>query len=468
MAEQDSFDLIIIGAGPGGYVAALRAAQLGLRTACIDKGPALGGTCLNIGCIPSKALLNSSELYARAGKDFKAHGIGVGELSLDLATMMKRKDRVVTTLTRGIAGLLKKAGIESVTGSASLAGEGRVEVEGEGGTRILTAKNILIASGSVPIELPSLPFDGKRILDSTAALALDSVPAKLLVVGAGAIGLELGSVWARLGAEVTVVELTPGITPGMDIAMARQLQKSLKKQGLRFRFETSVESATAGENGITATLKEKDGTTSELAADAILVAVGRRAYAGGLGLDKAGVATDERGRIVVDEQFHTNVAGVLAIGDVIAGPMLAHKAEEEGVACVELLAGKAGHVGYDTIPAIVYTHPEFAAVGLNSEQAAAQGIEVKEGMFPFAANGRAKTMGETEGAVKILADAKTDRILGVHIVGAGASDLIAEAAIAMAMGASAEDIARSVHAHPTLAESIKEAALAVDGRALHM
>jgi dihydrolipoamide dehydrogenase len=468
MSEQDSFDLVIIGAGPGGYVAALRAAQLGLRTACIDKGPALGGTCLNIGCIPSKALLNSSELYTRASNEFKAHGIGIGELSLDLATMMKRKDRVVTTLTRGIAGLLKKAGVESVTGAARLAGEGRVEVESESGSRTLTAKNILIASGSVPIELPSLPFDGKRILDSTAALALDYVPAKLLVVGAGAIGLELGSVWARLGTEVTVVELTAGITPGMDVAMAKLLQKSLKKQGLQFHFETSVESATTDESGVTGTLKAKDGTTSELTADVMLVAVGRRAFAEGLGLDKAGIATDDRGRIVVDEQFRTNMPGVLAIGDVIAGPMLAHKAEEEGTACVELLAGKAGHVGYETIPAIVYTHPEFAAVGLSSEQAAAKGIEVKEGIFPFAANGRAKTMGETEGAVKILADATTDRIVGVHIVGAGASDLIAEATVAMEMGASAEDVARSVHAHPTLAESVKEAAMAVDGRALHM
>ena len=468
MAENDSFDLVVIGAGPGGYVAALRAAQLGLKTACVEKDASLGGTCLNVGCIPSKALLHSSELYAAAGKEFRTHGIGVGELTLDLGAMMKRKNRVVTTLTRGIAGLFKKAGVEPITGTARLAGEGRVVVTNDDGERTLKAEKILIASGSVPIELPSLPFDGKRILDSTAALALDSVPARLLVVGAGAIGLELGSVWSRLGAEVTVVELTPGVTPGMDVAMGKELQKALRKQGLKFRFETSVESAVAGDAGVTAKLRLKDGSEEDLETDAILVAVGRRAFAEGLGLAEAGVATDERGRITVDADFATNVPGVYAIGDVIAGPMLAHKAEEEGVGCVEKLAGHAGHVSYDTIPAVVYTHPEFAAVGLTSEQAASQGIEVREGLFPFAGNGRARTMGETEGAVKILADAKTDRVLGVHIVGPGASDLIAEAAVAMEMGASAEDLARSVHAHPTLPEAIKEAALAVDGRALHI
>lgn len=468
MAENDSFDLVVIGAGPGGYVAALRAAQLGLKTACVEKDISLGGTCLNVGCIPSKALLHSSELYAAAGKEFRTHGIGVGDLTLDLAAMMKRKDRVVTTLTRGIAGLFKKAGVEPIAGTARLAGEGRVIVTGAEGERTLNATKVLLASGSVPIELPSLPFDGRRILDSTAALALDEVPSRLLVVGAGAIGLELGSVWSRLGADVTVVELTPGITPGMDLAMSKELQKALRKQGLTFRFETRVEAASVSDTGVTATLRGSDGSEEQVETDAILVAVGRRAFADGLGLADAGVATDERGRIVVDENFATNVPGVYAIGDVIAGPMLAHKAEEEGVACVEKLAGHAGHVSYDTIPAVVYTHPEFASVGITSEQATEKGIEVREGVFPFAGNGRARTMGETEGAVKILADAKTDRVVGVHIVGAGASDLIAEAAVAMEMGASSEDLARSVHAHPTLPEAIKEAALAVDGRALHI
>ena len=468
MPENDNFDLVVIGAGPGGYVAALRAAQLGMRTACIEKDLTLGGTCLNVGCIPSKALLQSSALYAQAGKDFKTHGIGIGTLSLDLEAMMKRKDRVVTTLTRGVAGLLKKAGIEAVQGTASLAGAGKCIVESATGSRTLTAKTILLASGSVPIELPSLPFDGVRILDSTTALELEAVPARLLVVGAGAIGLELGSVWARLGSAVTVVEMTNGIASGMDTEMSKVLQKSLKKQGLKFLLETSVQSAEVHAEGITATLSKKDGTTEALEADAILVAVGRRAFADSLGLPAAGVQTDERGRIPVDANFQTNVPGIFAIGDVIAGPMLAHKAEEEGVACVELLAGKAGHVSYETIPAVVYTHPEFASVGLTSEAAAAQGVATKVGLSPFAANGRAKTMGETEGAVKIIADARTDRILGVHIVGPEASALIAEAAVAMELGASSEDLARSVHAHPTLPEAVKEAALAVDGRALHM
>jgi len=468
MSDKDTFDLVVIGAGPGGYVAALRAAQLGLRTACVEKDPTLGGTCLNVGCIPSKALLESSSLFAQAGKDFKSHGIGVGEISLDLPAMMKRKDRVVTTLTRGVAGLLKKAGIEAIEGSASLVGDGKCLVEGPEGTRTLTARNILIASGSVPIELPSLPFDGKRILDSTTALELSRVPEKLLVVGAGAIGLELGSVWSRLGTKVTVVEMTDGIASGMDAEMSKLLQKSLKKQGLKFLLETSVQSAEATSTGMSATLQKKDGTTETMDADLILVAVGRRAFADSLGLAAAGVELDERGRIPVDANFCTNVPGVYAIGDVIAGPMLAHKAEEEGVACVELLAGKAGHVSYETIPAVVYTHPEFASVGMTSEAAAAQGIETNVGVSPFAANGRAKTMGETEGAVKVIADARTDRVLGVHIVGPEASALIAEAAVAMEMGASAEDLARSVHAHPTLPEAVKEAALAVDGRALHM
>ena len=469
MPDTQDFDLIVIGAGPGGYVAALRAAQLGMRVACVEKDRSLGGTCLNVGCIPSKALLHSSHLYAETHRGLKEHGIVTGDVSLDLGAMMKRKDKVVTMLTRGIGGLFKKNGVTPVQGRARLVGPGQVSVEdGADAGTLLTAKHVLLASGSVPIELPNLPFDGERIIDSTRALTLEHVPEHLVVVGAGAIGLELGSVWRRLGSKVTVIELTPGITPGMDVEMAGVLQKALKKQGLDFRFETKVESASAGDDGVTLELTDKVGKTAELQGDVALVAVGRRAFAEGLGLEEAGVALDERGRIPVDEHFATNLAGVYAIGDVIPGPMLAHKAEEEGVACVERIAGHAGHVNYDAIPAVVYTHPEFAGVGKTQEQTKADGLDVRIGMFPFAGNGRARTMSETDGAVKVIAEASTDRILGVHIVGAGASDLIAEATVAIEFGSSAEDLARSVHAHPTLPEALKEAALAVDGRALHV
>ncbi len=469
MSKTEEFDLVIIGAGPGGYVAAIRAAQLGMRVACVEKDSSLGGTCLNVGCIPSKALLHSSHLYAETKRGLKEHGIRTGAVSLDLGAMLKRKDKVVTILTRGIAGLFKKNGVTHVKGRARLAAPDRVVIEdGADGGRTLQAKNIVLASGSAPIELPGLPFDGERIIDSTRALTLEKVPEHLLVVGAGAIGLELGSVWSRLGTKVTVVELTPGVTPGMDVEMAGLLHRSLAKQGIGFHFETKVESATAHEKGVTLEITDKASVASELQADIVLVAVGRRAYAEGLGLEEIGVALDDRGRIPVDARYATNVPGVYAIGDVIPGPMLAHKAEDEGVACVELLAGKAGHVNYDAVPAVVYTHPEFASVGQTEEQVRAAGIDVSIGRFPFAGNGRARTMGETDGQVKVLADAKTDRVLGVHIVGVGASDLIAEATVAIEFGASAEDIARSIHAHPTLPEALREAALAVDGRALHL
>ena len=463
-----TYDLVIIGAGPGGYTAANRAGQLGLRTAVVEKDATLGGTCLNVGCIPSKALLHSSELFEEAREGFAEQGIKVTGVELDLPTMMKRKQKIVTILTRGIAGLFKKNKVDWVSGAGRIAGPGRVTVTAaDGTTHELETKAILIASGSVPIELPGLAFDGKRIIDSTRALELDAVPGELIVVGAGAIGLELGSVWRRLGSKVTVVELTPGTVPGMDREMAKLLERALQKQGMKFLFETKVESAKVVGERVQLTVRGKDDKPGTLEADVLLVAVGRRAYPDLLGLKDAGIATDERGRIKVDHHYATNVPGIYAVGDVIAGPMLAHKAEDEGVACVELIAGKAGHVNYDAIPAVVYTFPELASVGISEEQAKAQGLDVRIGRFPFAANARAKTMGQIEGAVKMIADAKTDRILGVHIMGTHASDLIAEAAVAIEMGASSEDVARSTHAHPTLPEALKEAALAVDGRSLN-
>ena len=466
---DDPFDLVVIGSGPGGYVAAIRAGQLGLKVGCVEKDAELGGTCLNIGCIPSKALLHSSHLFDQTRNHLGEHGIAVGDVRLDLAAMMKRKDKVVRALTRGVAGLFKKNGVEHIAGRARFLAPDRLQVTGtDGAVREIAAKKILIATGSVPIELPGLAFDGERIVDSTGALELPSVPGELVVVGAGAIGLELGSVWRRLGAQVTVVELTPGVVPGADREMAKLLERSLSRQKLRFHFDTRVESAKREGDRVTLALVDADGARTTATADVVLVAVGRRAFAVDLGLDAIGLELDPRGRIPVDAHYATSVPGVYAIGDVIAGPMLAHKAEEEGVACVERIAGIAGHVNYDAVPNVVYTHPELASVGLSEEAAREAGHEVRIGRFPFMANGRAKTMAETEGAVKIVADATTDRVLGVHIVGAGASDLIAEAAVAIELGASAEDLARSVHAHPTLPEAVKEAALGVDGRSIHI
>jgi dihydrolipoamide dehydrogenase len=459
----DRLDLIVVGAGPGGYVAAIRAAQLGLHVACVEKERALGGTCLNVGCIPSKALLDSSELYWQARRGLAAHGVTVRGVELDLAAMMARKDKVVRGLTQGVASLFKKNGIEWVRGSAQLAGAGRVVV----GDRTLEAARILIATGSVPLALRGLPFDGERIVDSTGALALAHVPERLLVVGAGAVGLELGSVWSRLGAQVTVVEFMDEIVPGMDRGMAVQLRRALERQGLAFRLETGATAAERTASGVRVTLESKGGRTEE-EADVVLVAIGRRANLDGLGAAEAGVALDERGRIRVDQRFETSVPGVFAIGDAIPGPMLAHKAEEEGIAAVELMAGVAGHVDYEAIPSVVYTAPELASVGIGEEEAARRGVAVAIGTFPFMANGRARCLGETEGGVKVLADARTDRIVGVHILGPRASDLIAEAVLAMAFGASAEDVARTVHAHPTLPEAVKEAALAVGKRAIHI
>jgi dihydrolipoamide dehydrogenase len=464
---NERFDLIVLGAGPGGYVAAIRAAQLGLRVACVEKSPTLGGTCLNIGCIPSKALLDSSELYQQTQRGLEAHGIKANGVALDLAAMMARKDKVVRGLTQGVAGLFKKNKVTWVAGAARLERGGRVAVRGAQGEQTLEGARMLIATGSEPVALAALPFDGERIVSSTEALSLPRVPERMLVVGAGAVGLELGSVWSRLGAEVMVVEFMDRIVPGMDRGMGSQLKTALEKQGMQFRLGTQATGAERTARGVRVTLASKSETVQH-EADVVLVAVGRRPYSEDLGARELGVAFDERGRITVNERFETSVSGVFAIGDVIPGPMLAHKAEEEGIAAVELMAGQAGHVNYDAIPNVVYTWPELASVGLAEDEARARGLEIAVGSFPFLANGRARCMNETEGGVKIVADARTDRILGVHILGPRASDLIAEAAVAVEFGASAEDIARSVHAHPTLPEAIKEAALAVAKRAIHI
>ena len=465
--SAESFDLVVIGAGPGGYVAAIRAAQLGMRVACVDKYPTLGGTCLNIGCIPSKALLESSERYWQATRGLAAHGVQVSGVTLDLATMMARKDKVVRAGTQGLVTLFKRNQIERVRGAAHFVSPREVVVAGEEGARTLTAARVLIATGSEPMPLPGLPFDGERVVSSTEALALARVPGRMLVVGAGAVGLELGSVWSRLGARVTVVEFLDRIVPMMDRQMGTQLQRALARQGLDFRLETAATGMVRAEDGVRVTLESK-GQTSEETADVVLVAIGRRPYSAGLGAGEIGVVFDERGRVRVDAHYQTSVPGVFAIGDVIAGPMLAHKAEDEGVAVAERMAGQAGHVNYDAIPNVVYTWPELASVGLSEEEAAQRGIEVAIGSCPFLANARARCMNETEGSVKILADAGTDRILGVHILGPRAADLIAEAAVAMEFHASAEDIARSAHAHPTLPEAVKEAALAVARRAINI
>ena len=465
---SDSHDLVVIGSGPGGYVAAIRAAQLGMKTACVEKYPTLGGTCLNVGCIPSKALLDSSEHFALARHGFAAHGIKA-TVELDLPTMMARKDQVVKELTRGVEGLFRKNKVDRVTGVGRIVSASEVEVEGAEGKRTLNTKRILIATGSKPAALPGIAYDDRRIVHSTHALALPEVPRRLLVVGAGAIGLELGSVWLRLGAEVEVLEYMDRIVPGMDTKSGRLLQRSLEKQGMKFRLGTSAGGARVEGDEVVVTVSERaSGATREERCDALLVAVGRRPYTDGLGVAEAGVELDGKGRVVVDEHYQTRVPGIFAIGDVIAGPMLAHKAEEEGIAAVERMAGLPGHVAYECVPNVVYTWPELASVGMTEEEAAEKGVALAIGTFPFLANARAKAMGEKDGQVKILADAKTDRILGAHILGPRASDLIAEVATAMELGASAEDVARSVHAHPTLPEAVKEAALAVAKRAINV
>lgn len=464
---MSEYGLIIIGAGVGGYVTALRVSQLGIKPVVVEMEDTLGGTCLNWGCIPSKALLESSELFAAARDDFAEHGLSTGTLSFDLERMMARKRTVVGQLTDGVRGLFDRRKIPVVRGRARLSAPGHVTVETAEGTVELTADHVLIATGSQPIELPALPFDGERIVSSKEALSFEQVPEHLVVVGGGAIGLELGSVWLRLGARVTVVEMLPRVTPFADRHASSTLQRALKGQGMDIRVKTRVIAAEVTDGGVAVTTEDARDRQEVLAADRVLVAVGRAPRTEGLGLDDVGVAMDERGRVVVDEHYRTSVAGVYAIGDVIGGAMLAHKAEEEGVALAEQLAGGAVPVHYDAIPSVVYTHPELASVGATEEQLKERGTAYKTGRFLFRANGRALSMGATEGLVKILADADDDRILGIHIVGPHASELIAEATLAVSKDMTATQLAETCHAHPTLAEAVKEAALDVHGKAIH-
>ena len=470
MANTETYDLLVIGAGPGGYVAAIRAAQLGMKVACVEKRDAMGGTCLNVGCIPSKALLESSEHFHMAREGLGVHGVKVSGVKLDLKAMLSRKDQVVGELTRGVGGLLKKNKVDVFEGAAKLASPTSVTVTParKGGKKqTLDAKQILIASGSEAMELPFAKFDEKQIVSSTGALELKKVPRHLIVIGAGVIGLELGSVWRRLGAEVTVVEMLPKLLGPLDRQITNMAQRVFTKQGFTFHLNTRV-TGVEKKGGQVVVTAQKDGEAFKLKGDVLLVAIGRRPYADGLGLGEAGVDLDPQGRILVNQDFRTSVPSVYAIGDVIAGPMLAHKASEEGIAVAEKLAGRVSHITYEAIPWIVYTWPEIAWVGHGEEELKEQGRKYRVGSYPFMANPRAKTMGETDGMVKILADAGTDRLLGVLVIGPRASDIIAEAALAMEFGASAEDLARSVHAHPTLSEAIKEAALGVDKRAIHL
>ena len=467
---MSSYDLVVIGTGPGGYVCAIRAAQLGLRTAVVEKRATHGGTCLNVGCIPSKALLHASEAFEEAAKHFPDLGIEVGTPKLDLKKMMGFKQAGVDGNTKGVEFLLKKNKIDTYQGKARIAGAGRVEVVFEdGGNQVLETRNIVIATGSDVAQLPGVTIDEKTVVSSTGALELAKVPKKLLVIGAGVIGLELGSVWRRLGSEVTVVEYLDRVLPGMDGEVGKQFQRILSKQGIVFKLSSKVTGVEVGKGGASVTIEPAAGGEAEiLKADVVLVSIGRVPYTEGLGLETAGVQVDNKGRIQTDSHFATNVTGIYAIGDVIAGPMLAHKAEDEGVAIAEILAGQSGHVNYGVIPNVVYTFPEVASVGRTEEELKKDGIAYNIGKFPFTANGRAKANGTTDGFVKILADPETDKVLGVHIVGADAGTLIAEVALAMEFSASAEDIARTCHAHPTLSEAIKEAALAVDKRAIHI
>ncbi|MBZ0271028.1 dihydrolipoyl dehydrogenase [bacterium] len=459
----DTFDLVVIGAGPGGYVAAIRAAQLGMNVACVEKDATLGGTCLNVGCIPSKALLESSELYHKTKKEFAAHGIEA-DTRLDLPRMMKRKEAIVGQLTKGVEGLFKKNKIERVSGAAQFVDARTVRA----GDRTLTAKNIIVATGSVPASLPGITIDGINIVDSTGALAFGEAPRRLVVIGAGYIGLECASIWSRLGSEVTILEYLPRILPGMDSETAAQAQRIFKRQGLAIETGVRVAGAITDAAGVRVSAGGGEGETRTWEADKLLVAVGRKPNTEGLALDAAGVATDDKGRIAVNERCETNVAGIFAIGDAVRGPMLAHKASEEGVMVVERINGVAGHVNYSAIPGVVYTNPEIATVGRTEDDLKDAGIEYKKGSFPFAANGRAKALESKEGFVKILADAKTDRILGAHIIGPRAGDLIHELVLAMEFGASGEDVARTCHAHPTLAEVVKEAALALGDGPIHI
>src|SRR6516162_5796927 len=463
----DRYDVVVIGAGPGGYVAAIRAAQLGFKTACVESRNSLGGTCLNIGCIPSKALLQSSEKFAEAGHALAEHGVKVGDVSLDLDAMMGRKDKVVTTLTRGVEFLFRKNKIEWLKGKGRITAPGRIAITGpDGAMQEVEANSIIIAMGPQRQPLPGITVDEERIVSSTGALSLDRVPERLIVIGGGYIGLELGSVWQRLGAKVTVVEILDRIVPNMDLELGTALQRVLARSGMEFKLATKVADLRTGEDDL---ILELEGAERQsLTADVVLVSIGRRPYTEALGLEAIGVARDEHGRVVVDDGFATNIPGFYAIGDVIRRPMLAHKAEEEGIALAERFAGQKTSVDYDAIPAVVYTWPEVASVGKTEEELKAAEISYRIGRFPFTANPRARTNGYTEGFVKILAESETDRVLGAHIIGPDAGTLIAEAVLAKEFGASAEDIARTSHAHPTLSEALKEAALAVDGRAIHI
>ena len=468
--SEASYDLVVIGSGPGGYVCAIRAAQLGMKVACVEKRDTLGGTCLNVGCIPSKALLQASEKFEEASHGLAAFGVKTGKVELDLKAMMAHKDKTVKSNVDGVAFLFKKNKIDWIKGAGKIAAVGKVEVAlNAGGTQTLAAKAIVIATGSEVASLPSLPIDEKKIVSSTGALTLAEVPKTMVLVGGGVIGLEMGSVWQRLGAKVTVVEFLDRIMPGMDGEISKSMQRILAKQGMAFKLSTKVTGAKVGAKSVALTVEPAAGGAAEtLEADIVLVAVGRRPYTDGLGLKEAGVALDEKGRVAIDAHFQTNVPGIYAIGDAIAGPMLAHKAEDEGMAVAEILAGQHGHVNYDAIPSVVYTWPEVASVGKTEEQLKAEGVAIRIGKFPFTANGRARAQNNTDGFVKILADAATDRVLGVHMIGPSVGELIGEMALAIEFGASSEDIARTCHAHPTLTEAVREAALAVDGRPIHM
>ena len=465
----DTYDVVVIGGGPGGYNCAIRAGQLGLKVACIDKRGVFGGTCLNVGCIPSKALLHASELYEEAGEHFPKMGIEVKGLSVNLKGLMAHKDKAVSELTKGIEFLFKKNKVEGIVGEGKIVAPGTISVTTKDGTREITAKNIVIATGSDVAPLKGVTIDEKQIVSSTGALTLPEIPKRLLVVGAGVIGLELGSVWRRLGSEVTVIEFLDRICPGLDLETGKQFQRILTKQGMSFKLSAKVTGVTKKGKALSVTVEPAAGGTAEtLEADVILVAIGRRPYTDNLGLDEAGVIRDERGRVVTDHHNATNVKGIYAIGDVREGPMLAHKAEDEGVAAAEILAGRAGHVNYDAIPSVIYTYPEVATVGKTEEELKAAGVEYKVGKFPFTANARAKSNLTTDGFVKILADAKTDRVLGAHMVGPDVGNMIGEVVLAMEFSGSSEDIARTCHAHPTLSETIRQAAMGVEGWTMQM
>lgn len=467
--SNEKYDLIVIGSGPGGYVSAIRAAQLGMKTACIEKEKTLGGTCLNVGCIPSKALLTSSEKFHEAQHSFKDHGVQISGVKLDLKTMMNHKDKVVSDNTSGIEFLFKKNKIDRIIGAASFTGKNEISVKNGKETKTFTASKILIATGSEVMPLPGIDIDEKRIVSSTGAIALTDVPKEMIVIGGGYIGLEMGTVWQRLGSKVTVVEFLDRILPGMDKEVSKNMQKILEKQGMNFKLNTKVSSSKTDKKSVAITVEPAAGGKAEtLKSDIVLVAIGRRPYTEGLDLEKAGIRIDNRGRIDVNEKFETSTPGIFAIGDVIQGPMLAHKASDEGVICVEMMAGQSGHIDYNLVPGVVYTWPEAAQIGKTEEQLKEEGIAYNTGKYPFSANPRARAMMDTDGFVKILADKKTDKILGAHILGPDAGTMIHEIGVAMEFGGSAEDLMRTVHAHPTLPEAIKEAALAVDNRPIHM